>query len=122
MQGPTEGSIRDPQTGGLMTVANAATDTRTAPVAPRAVALPPAVAGVLGVLALVAAVPAALVAAWPAAVMMPAWIGTAAAIGGALTPFFTGLAFWAQGGNPLDLVTRKPAAAPSPVRVGPPEP
>lgn len=117
MQGPTEGSIRDTQTGGLMTVATAATDARTASVAPRTVALPPAVAGVLGVLALLAAVPAALVAAWPAAVLMPAWIGTAAAIGGALTPFFTGLAFWAQGGNPMDLVTRNKAP-----RVGPPEP
>lgn len=117
------GAVRTPN-GGLMTVASAETNARTAPVTPKpAFALPPAVAGVLGVLALLAAVPGTVLLALPASVVAPAWLVTAAAVGGGLTPVFTGLAFWARGGNPLDLLTRgRPAAQPVTPKVGPPEP
>lgn len=124
------GMIRDPQTGGLMTVANAATNERVADVRPK-FTLPPWLSGVCGVLALLAGVPPAILLAWPVAVAVPVWLPTAAAVGTSLTSLFTGLAFWAAGGNPLDLLRKPNAVTPassqgvapsSRSRLGPPEP
>lgn len=125
----TDGIVRDPVTGGLLTVASKATDERIGVPPPKPLALSPAVAGLLGLLALIAAVPAAILFALPATVTAPAWLVTAAAVGTGLTPLFTALAYWSQGGNPLELLTRfaprppsPPPSSSAPTKMGPPEP
>lgn len=95
----------DRMSRGMVTVSNEATAERVKPV-PKT--LPPVVSGLLGVFALLLAVPGAVIIALPASVTAPVWLVTASGVCAALTPFFAGLAFWANGGNPLDLLARAP--------------
>lgn len=108
MAGESNGVLKPPE-GGMLTLATQATDARHGITGPRPLAFPSWLGGLLGSLALLAGVPVAVVAALPTAgLAVPAWLATMAIVGGAVSPVFTGLAFWAQGGNPLELVARRP--------------
>jgi hypothetical protein len=110
--------VRDPKTGGLLTVANVAADARVAPQKQPAV-LRPALAGALGLLTILAAAPGAMLAGFLASgTAPPLWLATAAAIGTGLSSLLAAGAYWAAGGNPLDILKRfapkiPGAAAPS---------
>lgn len=121
------GAVRT-EAGPLLTVASQATNERVAPVTPKLpFSLPPVVGSILAILALLCGAPVAIAAAFTTGgLSVPAWLTTAAIVGGGLTPILTGLAFWSRGTDPFTLLQQKQAAAAEPaqktLQKGPPEP
>lgn len=89
--------------------------TAVIPVQPSARVLPSWAAGALGVLTLALAVPGAIVAGFATGGLgVPPFLVAVATVCSSLAPLVGAGAYWAAGGNPLDLMPKKTGAPPEP--------